>query len=84
MIHKARATCKNGHTVEFGPCNKEFTKFFLFKSVCTSTDHEVVSADEIQCQQCKTIHMARLCKKCGEYVPVAKFNQKTQFERLKR
>jgi hypothetical protein len=84
MIHKARAMCKNGHMVEFGPCNKESKAFIFFKSVCTSTDHEVLSANEIQCQRCKTVHYSRPCPKCNELVPVAKFRQKTQMERLKR
>ncbi len=84
MIHKAKAICPNGHTVEFGPCNKEITKFFFLKSVCTSTDHEVVSRDEIQCQRCKTIHMMRTCPQCGEHVAVAKFRQKSLIDRLKR
>lgn len=84
MISKAKATCPNGHIVEFGPCNTEKTVFFLFKSVCTSKDHEVISRDEIQCQKCHTIHMARPCSTCGEHVPVAKFKQKSMMERLKR
>lgn len=84
MIHKAKATCPNGHTVEFGPCNKEITRFLFLKSVCTSVDHEVVSRDEIQCQRCKTIHMARICPECGEPVPVSKFRQKSLIERLAR
>jgi hypothetical protein len=84
MVHKAKATCRNGHSMEFGPCNKEFTRFFLFKSVCTSTDHKVISAGEIQCQRCNTIHMARVCEKCGEHVPVTKFRQNTQIGRFKR
>ncbi len=83
MIHKARAKCPNGHTVEFGPCNKETTRFFLFKSVCTSIDHEVISPNEIQCQRCKTIHMSRVCPECSEAVPVASFRQKTMMDRLK-
>jgi len=84
MIHKAKAQCSKGHTVEFGPCNKETTKFFFLKSVCTSVDHEVLSRNEIQCQSCKTIHMARPCPQCGEHVPVARFKQKTLLERLQR
>lgn len=84
MIHKAKATCSNGHTVEFGPCNKEIRRFFFLKSVCTSVDHEVISSDEIQCQRCKTIHMARVCPKCDELVPVAKFKQKSLMQRLQR
>jgi hypothetical protein len=84
MIHKARATCKNGHSVEFGPCNNETRTFFIFKSVCTSTDHEVISAEEIQCQRCRTIHYSRPCPQCDELIPVAKFKQKSQVERLRR
>jgi len=82
VIHKAKATCANGHTVEFGACNQETTKFFFFKSVCTSTDHEVISRVEIQCRRCNATHFARVCSECGEHVPVAKFKQKTQFEKL--
>jgi len=84
MIHKARTTCPNGHSVEFGPCNKEFTRLFFFKSVCASTDHEVISPDEIECQRCHTVHIARMCSKCGEPVPVSKFKQKSLTDRLKR
>jgi hypothetical protein len=84
MIHKAKAMCPNGHMVEFGACNKEITKFFFLKSVCTSTDHEVISRYEIQCQRCNTIHVARVCPKCEQPVPVVRFGLKTQMERLKR
>ena len=84
MIHKATARCSKGHTVEFGACNKETTKFFLFRSVCKSEDLEVLSRGEIQCKTCKTSHMARPCPKCGDYVPVEKFNQKTAFEKMMR
>jgi hypothetical protein len=84
MIHKSRATCKDGHIVEFGPCNKESRSFFIFKSVCTSTDYEVISADEIQCRRCNTIHNSRSCPKCNELVPVAQFKQRRQVERLRR
>jgi len=84
MVHKAKATCSNGHTVEFGACNKEITKFFFLKSACVSTDHEVLSRDEIQCRQCKAVHLARVCPECNDPVPVAKFKQKSMMERLKR
>lgn len=84
MIHEAKATCSNGHTVEFGACNKEVTKFLIFKSICTSIDHEVISRDEIQCQQCKTIHLARTCPKCNDIVPISRFRLKTLMERLRR
>ena len=67
----------------FGPCNKETKQFFFFESLCTSEDHEILSADEIECQRCKTIHMARTCPQCNESVPVAKFKQKTMMDRLK-
>lgn len=82
MIHKAKAQCSRGHSVEFGPCNKEVTKFLLFKTVCTSLEHEVLSRNEVQCKQCKTIHMARPCPKCNEYVPVANFKLQTMFEKM--
>ena len=36
MIHKATAKCSRGHSVEFGPCNKEITKFLFLKSTCAS------------------------------------------------
>lgn len=84
MIHKARATCKNGHTVEFGPCNREIRKYFIIRSVCTSTDHAVVSADEIQCRSCNAIHHSRPCPQCNELIPVAQFKQRRQIERLGR
>jgi len=83
MIHKAKAQCSKGHTVEFGPCNKEIKQFFFFKSICTCTDHEVISRDEIQCQRCKTIHMSRMCPVCQEAVPVAKFKQKSLMDKMK-
>jgi len=82
MIHKATAQCSKGHTVEFGTCNKETTKFFFLTSTCTSEEHEVLSRHEIQCKKCKTIHMARPCPKCGEHVPVEKFKQQTAFEKM--
>ncbi len=82
MVHKATAKCSKGHTVEFGPCNKEITKFFLFKTTCMSVDHEVLSRQEVQCKQCKTIHMARPCPKCNEFVPIEKFRLQTEFDRL--
>jgi len=82
MIHKATATCSNGHTVEFGTCDKETTKFFFLKSNCTSQELEVLSRHEIQCKKCKAIHMARPCRKCNDHVPVEKFKQQTDFEKL--
>lgn len=82
MIHKATAKCSKGHMVEFGTCNKETTKFFLLKSVCTSEDLEVISRSEIRCKKCGTSHMARPCRKCGDYVPVEKFNQRSEFEKM--
>jgi hypothetical protein len=69
--------------VEFGPCNKEVTQFFFFKSNCTSTDHEAISPHEIQCQRCKTIHTARMCPECDEAVPVARFKQKSLMDKMK-
>ncbi len=84
MIHKARALCPNGHMVEFGACNKEKRVFFFFKSTCTSTDHEVLSPSEIQCQRCKTIHLMRTCPQCNADIPVSAFRQKTQAERLRK
>ena len=83
MIHKSRATCKNGHIVEFGPCNKEIRKFFFLKSICTSTDHEIVSVDEIRCRRCKTILNTRTCPQCNDVIPVSQFKQRRQAERLR-
>ena len=82
MVHKATAKCSNGHTVEFGTCNVETTRFFFFKSTCPSQDHEVLSRHEIQCKQCKTVHMARPCPTCNEHVPVERFKQQTAFEKM--
>ena len=82
MISKATAKCSKGHTFEYGPCNKETTKFFLFTSTCTSEDHVVLSRNEIQCSKCKTVHMARPCPKCNEHVPVEKFGLRTDFEKM--
>jgi hypothetical protein len=82
MIHKATAKCSRGHSVEFGPCNKETSKYVFFKTVCTSLEHEVLSRNEVQCKKCKTIHMARPCPKCSEYVPVEKFKLQSEFDRM--
>ena len=82
MIHKATAKCSRGHSVEFGPCNKEITKFLFLKSTCASEDHEVLSRYEVQCRQCKTIHMARPCPKCGDHVPVENFRLQTTFDKM--
>jgi len=42
----------------------------------------VLSRHEIQCKQCKTIHMAKPCPKCNDHVPVERFKVQTQFEKL--
>lgn len=84
MIHKAKAKCPNGHIVEFGKCNKETKAFFLFRSVCTSEDHEVLSPAEIQCQKCKTIHLIRTCPRCNADIPVSAFKQMSLSDRLKK
>ncbi len=75
MFSKAKAICPNGHTVEFGPCGQEVRRFFFFKSICMSTDHDILSRDEIRCRQCKTIHLARVCPECKETVPVVRFKE---------
>lgn len=73
MNHKAKARCRNGHTVEFGPCNKELRSFLFMKKTCASVNHAAISSSEVQCMECKTIHMARICPTCKDAVPVGKF-----------
>lgn len=73
MNHKSKAKCRNGHIVEFGPCNKESARFFILKSVCTSVNHAAISSFEVRCLECKKIHVARYCPACNDAVPVGKF-----------
>jgi hypothetical protein len=77
MIEKAKATCSNGHAIEFGQCNRESRKLFLLKTVCDSRELEALSPDEIRCRRCAAVHMARACPECGDHVPTARFKQKS-------
>ncbi len=83
MVFQAKAKCPNGHLVEFGPCNSRNTIFLLFHSTCTSTDHEVLSAAEIRCRRCNTVHHLRICPICNSAIPVTAFRQRSITERLK-
>jgi hypothetical protein len=96
MNHKASATCKNGHTVEWGSCTAPVKKMFGGTKVCgskgfeqfyddghtatVSFDNEVWSA--VRCLGCGAVFMSRQCPTCSDTVPVSAFRKKGLLAKL--
>jgi len=82
MNHKAVATCSNGHTFEFGPCQAEVKKFFGGTKICGSKGYEEINSDEVQCIGCKLIYTYKTCPNCNAEVPIASFKKKGLYAKL--
>ena len=96
MNHKASATCKNGHTVEWGSCTAQVKRVFGGTKECGSKGFEqiygsgrtaTVSFDsdawtEVRCVGCKGVFNSKKCPTCGDEIPVTAFKKKGLFAKL--
>src|SRR5688500_8641101 len=96
MNSGASATCKNGHTFQFGSCGAPVAKLFGGQKPCGCNAFEQTYADgrtttvsfdnepwvEVRCVKCHVVHQSRNCPTCGEDVPVSAFRKKGLFAKL--
>ncbi len=96
MNSSASATCKNGHTFQFGSCGAPVNKLFGGTKPCDAKGFEQTYADgrtgtvsfgdepwmEVRCVKCNAIHTTRRCSTCGEDVPLAAFKNKGFWAKL--
>ena len=96
MNSSASATCKNGHTFQFGSCGAPVSKLFGGTKPCDCKGFEQIYADgrittvsfgndpwiEVRCVKCHVVYDNRSCPTCGEVVPVSAFRKKGLFAKL--
>jgi hypothetical protein len=96
MNHKASATCKNGHHVEWGTCKGKVKKLFGGEKECGMRGFEQVYADgrtttvsfgndpwnAVLCKSCNTLFTYSICPECGIEIPVSSFEKKGLFAKL--
>lgn len=96
MNHKASATCRNGHTFEFGECRAQKQRLFGGTKPCGSKAFEQLYADgsaltvsfddrpweAVRCIGCKTLYKTTKCPHCDDQVPVHAFKKKGIFAKL--
>jgi hypothetical protein len=96
MNHAATATCRNGHTFQFGSCGAPVQKLFGGIKACSCGMFEQTYADgrtttvsfgndpwvEVRCIKCHVVYTSRQCPTCGENVPVSAFKKKGLFAKL--
>jgi hypothetical protein len=96
MNHKATATCKNGHKVEWETCKAKVKKLFGGEKDCGMRGFEQIYADgrsttvsfgnepwnAILCKSCNTVFTHSVCPQCGVEIPVSAFEKKGLFAKL--
>lgn len=96
MNDKASAQCKNGHSLEWGPCRAVVKKLFGGTKTCGSKGFEQIYADgtaltasfgdqpfvRVRCVGCKTEYTSTKCPECGVDVSVSVFKKKGFFAKL--
>ena len=96
MNHKASATCKNGHTFEWGSCTTQVKKLLGGSKECGSKGFEQIYGDgrtatvsfdsdawtAVRCVGCKGVFTSKKCPTCGVEVPVTAFKKKGLFAKL--
>jgi hypothetical protein len=96
MNSSASATCKNGHTFQFGSCGAPVQKLFGGTKPCGCGAFEQIYADgrittvsfgnepwvEVRCVKCHVVYAHRNCPTCQEAVPVSSFRKKGLFAKL--
>lgn len=96
MNHKASATCKNGHSFEFGSCGAPVSKLLGGTKPCGCNAFEQTYGDgrtstvsfdntpwmEARCLKCHVVHTSRSCPNCGDAVPVSAFKKKGLWAKL--
>ena len=94
--HKASATCKNGHRVEWGTRKGQVRKLFGGTKRCGMGRFEqfygdgrtaLISFDDdsweaVRCMSCGAVFAATTCEECGIEVPVSAFKKKGFFAKL--
>jgi hypothetical protein len=96
MNHKATATCRNGHKIEWGPCKGKVKKLFggvkdcgmkRFEQIYSDGRTATVSFDDqpwnaVRCMSCNTVFTHTTCPQCGVEIPVSSFEKKGLFSKL--
>jgi len=96
MNHKATATCRQGHTFEWGSCRGQVKKLFGGIKTCGMKGFEQIYSDgrtttvsfgdepwdAARCTTCGSVFTSTTCSQCGVEVPVTAFHKKGLFARL--
>jgi|GEM_PF-2427164 len=96
MNSSASATCKNGHTFQFGACGAPVQRLLGGTKPCGCGLFEQIYGDgrvttvsfgndpwvEVRCMKCHVVRTDRNCPTCGESVPVSGFRKKGLFAKL--
>jgi hypothetical protein len=95
--HKAKATCSNGHTFEWGACKGQVKKLFGGTKECGMKRFEQIYSDgrapatvsfdgdrwnAVRCMSCGTVFTSTRCATCGVEVPVSSFEKKGFYAKL--